>query len=218
MALAMIQRVYRRVTSLLALVFVLLVLVGVFPVAPALVRLFLVADPPRKADAIVVLGGGVHDAQTLAGETTTRLVHGLRLHHQGYAPVIILTGGNPIDPAVPEAAVMARVAREIGTRPDVLIVERDAARTATQGEAVARIARERGIRSILLVTSPEHSYRSARVFRKAGLDVISAPFLTRPPKVTIALWPHRVFDRVCWMRPIAYESVALALYWWRGWL
>ena len=218
MALAMIQRVYRRVTSLLALVFVLLVLVGVFPVAPAMLHLLLVADPPRRADAIVVLGGGVYDAQTLAGETTTRLVHGLRLHHQGYAPLIILTGGNPLDPSVPEAAVMALVAQQIGTKPDILIVEREAARTAAQGEAVARIARERHIRSILLVTSPEHSYRSARVFRKSGLDVISTPAVTRPPRLSITLRPHLVFERVCWMRPIAYESVALALYWWRGWL
>ena len=219
MAPAMIRRVFRPVTGALALIFVLVVLVGVLPVAAALYRLLLVAEAPRRADAIVVLGGGVYDAQTLTAETTTRLVHGLRLHHHGYAPVVILTGGNPIEPATPEAAVMARVARELGTKPEVLVIERDAARTSTQGAAVARIASERGIRSILLVTSPEHSYRSVRVFRKSGLDVTSTPVVAlRLPRLSIALSPRYIFMRVCAMGPIVYESVALALYWWRGWL
>ena len=219
MALAMIQRAYRRLTSLLALVLVLVVLAGVFPVAAAFTRRLLVADPPRRADAIVVLGGGVHDARTPSAITTTRLVHGLRLHHRGYAPVVILTGGNPLDPAVPEAAVMALVAQEVGVPPGALVVERTAARTSTQGEAVARIARERGIRSILLVTSAEHSYRSVRVFRKTGLDVISTPAIPqRLPRLSIALEPQYVFARVCALQSVVYESVALALYWWRGWL
>jgi uncharacterized SAM-binding protein YcdF (DUF218 family) len=219
MATAMIQRVYRRVTAGLALAFVVIVLVGVLPVAPALSRLLLVAEPPRRADAIVVLGGGVHDADMASVTTTARLVHGLRLHHHGYAPVVILTGGNPIDPSVPEAAVMARVAEEVGTQPDVLIVERVADRTATQGEAVARIARERGIRTILLVTSPEHSYRSVRVFKKTGLDVVSTPVVAaRLPRLSLALRPRYVVERLCWMGTLGYESAAIALYWWRGWL
>jgi uncharacterized SAM-binding protein YcdF (DUF218 family) len=215
----MIQRAYRRLTSLLALGLVLVVLAGVFPVAAVFTRMLLVAEPPRRADAIVVLGGGVHDAQTLSGTTTARLVHGLRLHHRGYAPVVILTGGNPIDPSVPEAAVMALVAQEVGVKPGVLVVERTAARTSTQGEAVARIARERGIRSVLLVTSAEHSYRSMRVFRKAGLEVISTPAVPqRLPRLSIVLEPRYVFERVCALQGVLYETVALALYWWRGWL
>jgi uncharacterized SAM-binding protein YcdF (DUF218 family) len=216
---AMIQRAYRRATGVLAALAILVVLSGVFPVAPALFRLLLVAEAPRRADAIVVLGGGIYDAQTLSSGTTTRLVHGLRLHQQGYAPIVILTGGNPVDPSTPESAVMALVARQLGTKPDVLVVESVAARTAAQGEAVARLAHDRGIRSVLLVTSPEHSYRSVRVFRKTGLDVISTPpVAVNLPQLSIVLWPRLVFERVCALRAIVYESAALALYWWRGWL
>jgi uncharacterized SAM-binding protein YcdF (DUF218 family) len=216
---AMIQRAYRRTTGVLAALAILVVLSGVFPVAPALYRLLLVSDVPRRADAIVVLGGGIHDAQTLSAGTTTRLVHGLRLYQQGYAPVVILTGGNPVDPSTPEADVMALVARQLGTKPDALVVESVAARTAAQGDAVARLARDRGIRSVLLVTSPEHSYRSVRVFRKTGLDVISTPpVAVNLPQLSIVLRPRPVFERVCAMGAIVYESAALALYWWRGWL
>ncbi len=138
----------------------------------------------------------------------------------GIAPVVILTGGNPVDPSVPEATVMALVAEEVGSKPGVLVVERTAARTFTQGEAVARIARERGIRSILLVTSAEHSYRSVRVFRKTGLDVISTPVVAAAPAAAVdRAGASGTSSRACARsQGVAYESVALALYWWRGWL
>jgi uncharacterized SAM-binding protein YcdF (DUF218 family) len=215
----MIRRLRRRVTGLLALAFLVTVLSGVFPVAAALWRLLVVAEAPRRADAIVVLGGGVLDEDTAGSGTLVRLVHGLRLHHRGYAPLVILTGGNPVRPEHPESQVMRKVAEEIGTRPDVLVVETVADRTATQAEAVARIARARGIRSILLVTSGEHSRRATLVFRKTGLEVISTPAIARrPPRLTIALHPRYVAERACALLPVSYEVTALGLYWWRGWL
>ncbi len=166
-----------------------------------------------------MLGGGIWDAESPGPVSTTRLVRGLRLQHRGYAPVVILTGGNPVQPAIPESAVMAREAEELGVDPRTLIVERVADRTATQAEAVARIARERGFRTILLVTSAEHSYRSVRVFRKTGLDVVSAPVAPQKlPRMSIAIDPRVVLKRLCSFEAFAYEGVALALYWWRGWL
>ena len=215
----MIRRVARFLTTALIVVVVTIILMGVLPVGAVLYRLMLVADPLRRADAIVVLGGGVIDDDLAGASTTVRLVYGLRLHHRGYAPLVILTGGNPVDPIVPESVVMRRVAEELGTKPEVLVVETVAARTATQGEAVARIARERGVRIILLVTSPEHSLRAARVFRKTGLTVISTPVVSRrPPRLSVTIHPYRVTERLAALMPWAYEAVAIGLYWWRGWL
>src|ERR1051325_7794777 len=191
----MIARLYRRAASALALTAVVVIAAGALPIAPALYRALLVRDPLRHADAIVVLGGGVYDGELPAPSMTSRLVHGLRLRPRGYAPVVILTGGNPVQPELPEASVMARVAEELGTNPRELIVERVADRTATQGEAVARIARERGFHTILLVTSAEHSYRSARVFRKTGLDIDSAPVVPqRLPRLSVVLGPRQIFE------------------------
>lgn len=219
MAAAMIIRLYRRATSAIAVAVIAVLLAGALPLAPALYRTLLVRDPLRAADAIVVLGGGVFDAEQPGGSTTMRLVHGLRLHHRGYAPLVILTGGNPVDPTVPEASVMARVAGELRTNPNVILVEHVAARTATQGTAVASLARERGIRSVLLVTSAEHSYRSVRVFKKTGLEVISAPVAPqRLPRLSIVLSPRYILERLCWLGTLAYEYGAIAMYWWRGWL
>ena len=215
----MILRVRHGIVQLMALGFLAIVLAGVLPVAPLLHRALLVNEAPRKADAIVVLGGGVHDEDLPAAGTTTRLVHGLRLFQRGYAPMVILTGGNPERPWIPEAGVMERVARELGFRPEVLIVEKVADRTATQGAAVATIARQHGIKTVLLVTSGEHSWRAARVFRKTGLEVISTPVTPqRPPRIALAWRPLAVMDRLRALVPLVYESAAIGLYWWRGWL
>lgn len=208
----------RLVTRALGLLLVLYVLAGVFPAARWLAWPLATADRLRRADAIVVLGAGIEDAETLSGLTAYRLLYGLRLFRNGYAPRLVLTGGNPNDPRVPESEVMARVALEFGVPREALIVEREALRTATQAEAVARIVRPRGIRSIVLVTSLTHSYRAARLFRKAGLEVLSAPAEVQQPVRWVALSPPVVFGRSCALGPVLYEYGALALYWWRGWL
>src|SRR5215207_2026252 len=113
----MIRAARRTIVGFLAACFVLFVLAGVLPLVPAVYQLLLVSDPLRPADAIVVLGGGVHDEDLPAAGTTSRLVHGLRLQHRGYAPLVILTGGNPAKPWIPESGVMRRVAEELRTPP-----------------------------------------------------------------------------------------------------
>jgi uncharacterized SAM-binding protein YcdF (DUF218 family) len=197
----------------------LTVLLGVLPVEGALYRVLVVEQAPRDADAIVILAGGVigEDAPTEA--TTMRLVHGLRLHRRGYAPVVILSGGGVVDRDRPEAAVMKRLAQDLGADPGVLILETVSDRTATQGTAVAELARERGIHTILLVTSAEHSFRATRVFTKAGLEVISTPTRgSHRPALSPTIRPHQIAERLCGLLALGYEGAAVTLYWWRGWL
>lgn len=211
-------RVARYVTNVLAILLVVFGLCGVFPVATWLSVPLATADALRRADAIVVLGGGVDDEQTVSPGTAYRLLYGLRLFKQGYAPILILTGGDPDNLRVPESEVMAGVARDFGVPPASLLVERESTRTVTQAQAVARIGRERGMRSILLVTSIQHSYRATRVFRRTGLEVISAPVVTRRQAPGITITPHAVFSQSCGLGPALYEYGALVFYWWRGWM
>jgi len=180
----------------------------------------------ERADAIVVLGGGVRWDGALSEATQRRLVYALRLLRQGYAPTIILTGGNPDDPGVPESAEMARVARELGFPAERFIVETRASRTSTQARAVAEIARAQGFRSVILVTSPTHSYRALLAFRKAGVEAFPGTIdpLLRPPKPErwwhwwLALTPGKTLARVNLAGLVSYEYVALTLYWYRGWI
>jgi uncharacterized SAM-binding protein YcdF (DUF218 family) len=214
-----VRRALRALGSVSLVLVLGVVLAGMLPLRAWLGPALVVSDPLRPAEAIVVLSGGVEDADTLSAGTALRLVHGLRLWKRGLAPVLILTGGNPVDPAVPEAGVMARVALELGVPASALIVEREADRTAAQARAVAHLVKQRDITTVLLVTSPLHSYRAAAAFRKAGLDVVSAPPATRPGRARpIVVSPVQIYERLLALGPVVYEYVAIALYWWNGWL
>lgn len=212
------DRALRAVINMFALLGMLLLVSGVLPVGRWLERTLIVSEPLRSADAIVILGGGIVDDDTLSLGSAQRVVHGLRLFKRGLAPVVILTGANPDDPIVPEADVMAKVALELGIPPSSVIVDRDGERTVTQAAAVARIARERNIRSILLVTSPVHSYRAVQVFRRTGLTVVAATPVSRWTGRLIVLRPPDVLSRLGSLSPVVYEYGAIALYRWRDWL
>ena len=218
---------HRGVTSVshaFAIGFVALIGSGVLPVASWLSHPLREWESPRHVDAIVILGGGVDDDETPNAGTLYRLFHGLRLFKQGYAPVIILTGGNPANPSVPESEVMAKVAMEqFGIPSSFLVIEREAARTVTQAQATAQIARERGIRSILLITSGLHSYRAARVFRKTGLQVVLPAGTKRQVArtqwgIAIKIKPYDILLRIGALGAVLYEYGAIGLYWWRGWI
>lgn len=187
----------------------------------------LVTDAPlEKADAIVVLGAGVRFDGAVQGRTLERLVYALRLFREGYAPVVILTGGNPDDPELSESGQMARVARELGFSPEKLIVETDAKRTSEQARAIAGIVRARQMKLVILVTSPAHSYRALLAFQKAGVQALPGttdPLLKAPSPQPwwqwwFALTPGKAIHRLNLVELVLYEYVALALYWWKGWI
>ena len=182
--------------------------------------------PIEKADAIVVLGGGVRLDGALTDITQQRLIYALRLLNKGYAPVVILTGGNPVDPNLSESGQMARVARELGFPQERFIVETRAPRTSEQARAVREIARARGITSVILVTSPTHSFRALRTFQKAGVSVIPGttdPVMKAPKPVP---WWKRwlatdlgvILGQLNLTGLVLYEYVALGIYWWNGWI
>ncbi len=189
-------------------------------------RPLVIYTPLEKADAIVVLGGGVRYDGVLNDITQRRLIYALRLLRHGYAPLVILTGGNPVDPLLSESGQMARVARELGFPQERFIVETRAPRTSEQALAVREIARARGITSVILVTSPTHSFRALQTFRKAGVPVIPGtvdPAL-KPPKPTpwwkewVTLDLGLILGRLNLTGLVLYEYVALAIYWWNGWI
>lgn len=203
-----------------------LLLVTQTPLVGWATRLLAIYAPMERADAIVVLGGGVRFDGELTDPTLRRLVYALKLFRKGYAPVVILTGGNPEIPELSESEQMERVAKELGFSPGDFIVEREAKRTSEQARAVARIIRDRQLKSVILVTSPPHSYRALQAFQKAGVQVIPGtadPFLTpRDPRPWWNRWfaitPGAVLRRLNATEMVLYECVALGLYWWNGWI
>lgn len=136
--------------------------------------------PLPPADAVLVLGGGLRPALAPRrgvelGEAGDRLLTGIALLRQGLAPLLVVSGGRiaftASDPAPPETDSAARLAQELGV-PAGRIVRNlgsgpDGVRnTGEEARAIAQLARQRGWRSLLLVTSATHLPRALASFQR----------------------------------------------------
>lgn len=127
-----------------------------------------------KADAIVVLGGGVvphsgfdwnaDDSYSL----TTRIGFGLQLFRDARASVVLLSGDD-------QAPRMARVLQQQGVPLDAMRTEHASMNTHENAMFSAAMLKREKLTRILLVTSTTHMRRAAAAFAKQGLDVIPAP-------------------------------------------
>jgi len=140
------------------------------PLPNALARALAVSSRVQPADAIVVLGAGVFRDGTLSDSSLRRTVQGLVLYHQGLAPLLVLSGttyeGSPV-----EAQVRAALARQLRVPEKVILLEPHAQTTAEEATNISAKLHQRGVRSILLVTSSLHLARAVPRFEKMGFRV-----------------------------------------------
>ncbi len=146
---------------------------------PSLERRYpdLALENTPKAQAIVVLGGAVHQPSPQhpgSGliNSSDRVLHAFRLYHAGKAPFVLCSGGGA-GPA--EAPVMGGLLREWGVPPEAILLEERSLDTHQNALFSYAILQARGIHHILLVTSATHMPRAAAVFRKAGFEVSPSP-------------------------------------------
>jgi uncharacterized SAM-binding protein YcdF (DUF218 family) len=201
------------------------------PVGTALLQTLESEHPPTpvaqtpSADAIVVLGGAVGAPQPprlhpdLVG-TSDRAWHAARLYRAGKAPVVIASGGTLpwADSVAAEASVMERLLQSWGVPPADVLVEGKSATTRQNAVYTARLARERGLDRLLLVTSASHMPRALRAFRAVGLDVAPAPTDYRGVRSpgSFSLLPEA--EALDASTAAIHEWVGRLYYRWRGWL
>jgi uncharacterized SAM-binding protein YcdF (DUF218 family) len=204
----------------LAVVIGVVIAAGTRTVALALARPLIVADPLRRADAIVVLGAGIYDQTTLRAPTAYRLLYGLQLLRQGLAPVLVLSGGSHRGVPGTDAEAMAVVAANAGVDRTALLLESAGSSTAEQARRVTALAARHGIRSVLLVTSPIKMRRAVLTFRRAGLDVVAAPGLDDRDTLTTRLLAgeDHFLTRLGVTAESLGEYLACVVYWWRDWM
>jgi uncharacterized SAM-binding protein YcdF (DUF218 family) len=135
-------------------------------------------DAAPKADAIVVLSGGIVRGRSRAGvqwgDSANRYFTGFDLAVAGKASFLVLSAGVRPPPNSPgQGATLRQVAIRRGFPPDRIIVTPYVNTTEEEARAVSSIP---GIHSILLVTSAFHMPRAAMLFRARGLQV--SPFPT----------------------------------------
>jgi uncharacterized SAM-binding protein YcdF (DUF218 family) len=199
-----------------SVVFTITVLIIMFtPLSNYMARTLIVAPEFKKTDLIAVLGGGAYVNGVLGGASNERLIQGMILYREGYAPEIIFSGGTIIKPSkkvlhtilksedtslidVVEAAIMKDVSLKLGIPEQDVAV--DAASTHTYGniKGIKDYMAARGLKTCLIVTSPTHMYRSYRVTQKLGLDCYPAPVRDYTWHISSAVGRLGLFRAVLW--------------------
>jgi uncharacterized SAM-binding protein YcdF (DUF218 family) len=134
---------------------------------PLAVRARRAAEP---VDAIVVLGAPLRGDGGVGAVLEERVRAGVDLWRQGTASLVIMAGGRTRGAARAESEAMGEAALGLGLPPGALLLESASQSTYENALRVAEILGERGLRRVLVVTTPFHLRRSVRWFRRAGLD------------------------------------------------
>jgi len=134
------------------------------------------------ADAVVVLGG-ILGPRVAPGympnwtEASERYLGGVALLRAGRAKVLVFTGARmPWDEKVTlEGDDLRAIAISQGVHAEQILVTREISNTRDEARAVAEIAKTHGWKKVIVVTTAWHMPRAARLFRKAGVDLIPFP-------------------------------------------
>jgi len=212
--------------TLLAAGIVLLYGLSIDPVADRLIRPLEAAYKPfsgagARPDAVVVLGGGVHDLGWVpappapSGQSLERLVTGMHRAQTLQLPLVITGGSGRITPGgVPEADAMANAAVMLGFPGKDITIENRSRNTWENAAAVKQAIQGR---TIILVTSAFHMRRSAAMFKKQGFTVIPDPTGYRSqtqPASLIQLLPNA--GALYTSSTALAEYASLAWYWSTG--
>jgi uncharacterized SAM-binding protein YcdF (DUF218 family) len=169
---------------------VLLFALGAWALLIAAVYLYGERDEARPADAIVVLGAAQYDGRP-SPVLRARLDHAIELYREGYAPLVILTGGVGAGDTVSEAVVGSRYAEKHGIPAEAILTERAGLSTRESIDAVALMMHRRELESAILVSDPFHMLRLRILARSRGIDALSSPTRTSPISRDPSLeWRH----------------------------
>jgi uncharacterized SAM-binding protein YcdF (DUF218 family) len=133
------------------------------------------ADTAPKADAIVLLGGGMakpygeisYPDMSLSAD---RVWHAVRLYKAGKAPVIITTGTSDDSSTLP-------LLLDFGVPKSAILIDVESRNTYENSRFTEKMLLSSGKKNpkVLLVTSAWHMRRASSNFSKTSLEVIPAP-------------------------------------------
>ncbi len=147
-----------------------------------------VGGPPQKADAVVLLNGGMN----------TRPVVAAALVHGGWAPKILLNtvAAHPseISGAVPPYYQIALKVLDYGgvSRDHVVLLDSAAATTFDEAKAVADYLAAHPAKRLMIVTEGPHSRRARWIFQRT--------LAGRPVEIEMVSAPTDEFDSEDWWR------------------
>ena len=126
--------------------------------------ILIIADPLKKADAVVVLSGG---------SDLSRMQEAARLYKDKYADMFILTEtGQELRNFNESASFYFQLqAMDMGVPSGaILITEQHASSTYEEAKAVRKLLEQRQFKSCIVVTDPFHTFRTRLIFREVFQD------------------------------------------------
>jgi uncharacterized SAM-binding protein YcdF (DUF218 family) len=132
------------------------------------------SDEARPVDAIVVLGAAQYDGRPSL-QLQARLDHVIALWPEGYAPVVVVTGGKLPGDRFTEAEASRDYLVEAGIPESAILLENEGRSTFESMLGVQRLLAQRDETRVLLVTDPFHALRTKLIADEVGLDPFVSP-------------------------------------------
>jgi uncharacterized SAM-binding protein YcdF (DUF218 family) len=134
-------------------------------------------DERAPADAIVVLGAAQWNGRP-STDLKARLDHAYDLYHDGYAPMIVLTGGTGPGDIYSESSVSRDYLASRGVPENAMRMV--GGLSTWQNLQEARSSELREDERVLLVSDPFHMFRVKRMAQDLGLVALTSPTNTSP--------------------------------------
>ena len=131
------------------------------------------SDDRQPVDAIVVLGAAQYDGRP-SPQFQARLDHALKLWKLDLASYIVVTGGKQVGDRFTEAAAARKFFETEGVLDNLIFEENLGKTTYASLLAVSRVASERKIERVLIVSDPFHQLRAKLIAQEVGLDAITS--------------------------------------------
>jgi uncharacterized SAM-binding protein YcdF (DUF218 family) len=136
-------------------------------------------DQRYDADAIVVLGAAQYDGRP-SPVFRARLDHAALLYREGYAGLLVVTGGIVAGDRMSEATAGRRYLVQAGVATDDIAVAAEGRSTAESVEAVSEMLGGDAVQRVILVSDPFHLARLRLEARRVGLAAYTSPTRTSP--------------------------------------
>ena len=127
------------------------------------------AAEPHQADAIVVMGAAQYNGRP-SRVFEARLEHALELYEQGYAPLIVVTGGKMAGDAYTEAESATQYLVDRGVPADAILAENEGRDTWQSMLGVAAVLEGTDVDSLLIVSDGYHLLRSELMAGELGFQ------------------------------------------------
>ncbi len=205
-----LRRTYARAMQVGFAAVLLYVLIFESPLMWWLARPLVVSQPPQRADAIVVLAGGVGETGRPGTSTFERARTAAALYQHGWSKAIVLVSG--FRSSVYEANDMQLFLTSLGIPNDAMVREERGVDTHRYALHVAEQMQARRWSSALLISSPYHMRRAMLTFKRRAPHLRLIP----TPVVDSSFYAHR--RGITWeqLRALGHEAAGIGYYWWRG--